>query len=191
MKKNDFAVFVDRDGTINVDVDFLSSPEQLSLIPRSAEAIRELNELHIPVIVITNQSGIARGYFTEEDLQKIHHTLNEQLQTHHAFVTDYFYCPHYPPISEKQGKYFVECECRKPKPGMLLQAQKKYHYNLQNSFLVGDKCMDIRAGKSVGAKSILVSTGYGKKEHPHCVNEIDFYATDLYDAVQYIKRWFK
>ncbi|MFA6439675.1 MAG: HAD-IIIA family hydrolase, partial [Bacteriovoracaceae bacterium] len=92
----DLAVFVDRDGTINVDVDFLSSPGQLQLIPRSAEAIRELNELGMPVIVITNQSGIARGLYTESDLKTVHDALDRMLNEHGASIQRYYYCPHHP-----------------------------------------------------------------------------------------------
>jgi len=181
----DFAVFVDRDGTINVDVDFLSSPAQLQLIPRSADAIRELNELGVPVVVITNQSGIARGLFTEEDLQRVHDALDAELLRYNAKVLAYYYCPHHP--NSGIGKYAVECECRKPKPGMLIEAKKKFGFHLSRSYVVGDKCIDVQLGKSVGAISIQVATGYGTAEKAMCSNQ-DYYANDLYDAVQFIKK---
>lgn len=182
----DFAVFVDRDGTINVDVDFLSTPSQLQLIPRSAEAIRDLNRLGIPVIVITNQSGIARGLFSESDLKRVHAAMDIELKRYGASVLDYFYCPHHP--IDGVGKYRIECDCRKPRAGMLLEAQRKYGLDLSRSFVVGDKCIDVQTGRTVGATSIQVSTGYGAAEKELCAAERDFFALDLFDAVQFIKK---
>lgn len=185
MAKADFAVFVDRDGTINVDVDFLSSPAQLQLIPRSAQAIRELNELDIPVIVITNQSGIARGLYSEDDLKTVHRALDAMLLKSNASILDYFYCPHHP--REGIAPYVQDCACRKPKPGMLNDAKARYGFDLSRSFVVGDKEIDVRTGKSVGAVSIQVATGYGTAEKDLCSDVRDHYASDLYDAVQFIK----
>lgn len=183
---SEFAVFIDRDGTINVDVDFLSSPSQLQLIPRSAEAIRELNDLGIAVVVITNQSGIARGLYTEDDLRRVHEAMDSELKKFGATVLEYFYCPHHP--EEGLPPYRIECECRKPKPGMLNQAKEKYGFNLTRSFVVGDKCIDVQTGKAVGAVAIQVATGYGEKEKQLCGNIRDYFASDLYDAVQFIKQ---
>lgn len=180
----DFAVFVDRDGTINVDVDFLSSPEQLTLIPRSADAIRTLNELEIPVVVITNQSGIARGLYTEDDLHAIHRAMDGMLKQSGASVLDYFYCPHHP--TDGIAPYVRTCDCRKPKPGMLVQAQKKYGFDLTRSFVIGDKCVDVQAGHAVKATSLQVATGYGSKEKDRCSEGREYYGSDLFDAVQFI-----
>ncbi len=185
MAKADFAVFVDRDGTINVDVDFLSSPGQLQLIPRSADAIRELNELNIPVVVITNQSGIARGLYSEDDLRIVHRALDAMLLEQKAYILDYFYCPHHP--REGIAPYVQDCECRKPKAGMLNDAVAKYGFDLKRSFVVGDKDIDMRTGRSVGAVSIQVATGYGTAEKGMAAEVRDHYAADLYDAVQFIK----
>lgn len=186
MVQSEFAVFVDRDGTINVDIDFLSSPSQIQLIPRSADAIRILNECEIPVVVITNQSGIARGLFSENDLRIIHRAMDEELKKFNASVLDYFYCPHHP--TDGIPKYRIDCECRKPKPGMLMQAKEKYGFDLSRSFVIGDKCIDAQTGKSVGAVSIQVATGYGTQEKDICSNQRDYYATDLFDAVHYITK---
>ena len=183
--QKDFAVFLDRDGTINVDVDFLSSPSQLQLIPRSAEAIKELNDLGLPVIVITNQSGIARGLYSEDDLHRVHAAMDEMLTRYGATISAYYYCPHHP--HEGIAPYVKECECRKPKPGMLLRAKKKFGFDLKRSFIVGDKLVDVQAGKSVGAVAIQVSTGYGVEEKDLCADIRDYYAVDLFDAVQFIK----
>lgn len=184
-----FAVFVDRDGTINVDVDFLSSPSQLQLIPRSADAIRMLNELGIPVVVITNQSGIARGLYSENDLRIVHNAMDEELKKFDASVLDYFYCPHHP--DEGLPQYRMDCDCRKPKPGMLHQAREKYGFDLSRSFVVGDKCIDVQTGNAVGAVTIQVATGYGEGEKELCANKRDYFAVDLYDAVQFIKKKIK
>lgn len=185
MAMKDFAVFVDRDGTINVDVDFLSSPGQLKLIPRSADAIRELNELGIPVIVITNQSGIARGLYSEQDLAVVHKAMDALLKEHGAVIQRYYYCPHHP--TDGIAPYVTDCECRKPKPGMLKQAQREFGFDLKRSFVIGDKKIDMEAGRSVGAVSVQVSTGYGVQEKGSAAEFRDHYAADLYDAVQIIK----
>jgi D-glycero-D-manno-heptose 1,7-bisphosphate phosphatase len=184
-----FAVFVDRDGTIIVDVDYLSSPDQLQLIPRSAEAIRALNEMSIPVIVITNQSGIARGIFSEQELHAVHNTLDSILNTFGAKVDGYYYCPHHP--HEGIAPYVIDCECRKPKSGMLKEAQNKFGLNLSQSFVIGDKCRDVQTGKSVGATSIQVATGYGNSEKKLCVQDRNYFAADLFDAVEFIKNVLK
>ncbi len=182
--QKDFAVFLDRDGTINVDIDFLTSPHQLQLIPRSAEAIRALNDLNIPVLVVTNQSGIARGLLTEEDLHAIHRRMDEMLNEHGASIDQYLYCPHHPDGIVEQ--YKKECECRKPNPGMLLDAEKRFGYNLKKSFVVGDKWRDVKTGKEVGSTTIQVSTGYGTEEKELATAVRDHFAADLFDAVQII-----
>jgi D-glycero-D-manno-heptose 1,7-bisphosphate phosphatase len=181
-----FAVFVDRDGTINVDVDFLSSPHQLALIPGSGEAIRSLNELFIPVIVITNQSGIARGIFSEADLAEIHHALDGILDKFGAHVDAYYYCPHHP--TDGSDPYVKVCDCRKPMSGMAIQAQQKFNLDLQKSYVVGDKAVDILFGKHIGATSVQVATGYGEKEKSSTEAIRDFYASNLFEAVNFIKR---
>lgn len=185
MAQKDFAVFIDRDGTINVDIDFLISPSQIQLIPRSAEAIRDLNDLHVPVIVITNQSGVARGLLSEDDLHSIHRRMDEMLNPFGATIQDYYHCPHHP--TEGIDRYKKECDCRKPKPGMLTDAQKKYGLDLKHSYVIGDKSVDMKAGKSVGATTIQVATGYGTDEKDQGAGFRDHYAADLYDAVQIIK----
>ncbi|NUN70000.1 MAG: HAD family hydrolase [Bacteroidetes bacterium] len=185
MDHKDFAVFVDRDGTINVDVDFLSSPGQLQLIPRSADAIRELNELGIPVIVVTNQSGIARGLYSEADLAAVHAALDAMLKTAGASVQRYYYCPHHP--SEGIAPYVTACRCRKPSPGMLLDAQREFGFDLTRSFMVGDKRIDMEAGRAAGTTTVQVGTGYGEREREAAAGLRDQYTADLYGAVQYIK----
>ena len=186
MTRSDIAVFLDRDGTVNVEENYISSPDQLQLIPRAGTAIRELNKLGTRVFIITNQSGVARGYFSEAAVHDIHEALRALLKKEDAFVDDFFYCPHLP--GAEVERYNIVCDCRKPKPGMLLQAQHQYTVDLRRSFVVGDRCIDIAAGKAVGAGTVMVSTGYGTQEILNCRNQPDFFAHDLLDGVQYIKQ---
>jgi D-glycero-D-manno-heptose 1,7-bisphosphate phosphatase len=185
MNRSDIAVFLDRDGTVNVEKEYISSPDQLQLIPRSATAIRELNNLGTRVFVITNQSGVARGYFSEEDVARIHDALRELLKSEDAYVDDFLYCPHLPGSADQ--RYDKECDCRKPKPGMLHRAERKYSVDLSRSFVIGDRCIDVATGKAVAAGTVMVSTGYGAKEILDCRNEPDFFAPDLMDGVMYVK----
>jgi D-glycero-D-manno-heptose 1,7-bisphosphate phosphatase len=183
------ALFLDRDGTINTEVDFLSSPSGLRLLPRSADAIRRANTLGFRVIVISNQSGVARGLVTEEQLAAIHAELRQQLSASGASVDAIYYCPHHPEIGE--GPYRSDCDCRKPKPGMLVRAAREFGIELQRSYVVGDRMIDLQAAQSVGATAILVRTGYGEQELELCRREHvtpDIVAGDLFAAVEQIER---
>lgn len=172
------AVFLDRDGTINRHVGFVTHPDQLELLPRAAEAIRCLNERHIPVIIITNQPVVARGEVSEAELAKIHDRLGTLLAEHGAFVNDIFYCPHHP-----DGGFAGEvvalkrvCDCRKPAPGLLLQAAQKYNVDLAASFMIGDSARDVEAGKNAGCRTAAIGDIYGA----------DICGTDLFDCVTQI-----
>ncbi|PQO31532.1 D-glycero-beta-D-manno-heptose 1,7-bisphosphate 7-phosphatase [Blastopirellula marina] len=165
------AVFLDRDGTINEEVKYLSSPHQLRLIPGAAEAIARLNQAGIPVIVVTNQSGIARGYYTEDDVEQVHSYLDKLLADHGASIDAYYYCPHHPGAIVKQ--YLVDCECRKPRTGMLSAAAAQENVSLAQAYLVGDKRSDLRAAISAGARGILVRTGYGKETEQELLREAE------------------
>lgn len=182
-------IFLDRDGTINDEVEFLCTPEQLHLIPRSADAISELNELGLRVFILTNQSGIARGLLTEDDLRGIHTRLLQLLENQNARIDKIYYCPHHP--GGNIESYRKVCECRKPKPGMFRMAAEEYNLDLPRSYVIGDKMIDIQAGNNCGARTILVLTGYGKTELEHCRKNslrIDYIAENLYEAVQFVKR---
>ncbi|MDO8521817.1 MAG: HAD family hydrolase [bacterium] len=152
------AVFLDRDGTINEDTDYVSDPKKVCLIQGVREAIRTLNEHSIPVIVITNQSGVARGLHTESDIELVNAAISKQLKKGGAHIDRFYHCPHYP---EGKGKYVVDCECRKPKPGMLLRASKELKLDLSRSIMIGDKASDIEAGIAAGCRTVLVMTGQG------------------------------
>jgi len=178
------AVFLDRDGTINEDVNYLNHPDQIELISGSAEGIKLLNDNGFTVVVITNQSGVARGIIEEEKLPLIKDRLCSLLEEKYARIDGYYYCPHYP--KGKVEKYAFKCGCRKPEPGMLKQASEDLDIDLKGSYVVGDKACDIALGKNVGALSILVKTGYGESEAKNCEPFPDHTAENLFDAAQWI-----
>lgn len=184
----EIGIFLDRDGTINEEIEFLHAPDQIRLIPKAADAIREFNMLGFKIFILTNQSGIAHGIFNENDLKEIHEKLLSILKKSNAKIDHIYYCPHHP--EGKIEKYRKICNCRKPMTGMFEIAAKEYNINLSRSFVIGDKKIDIEAGNNCGAFSILVLTGYGKSELERCREtntKIDFVAEDLYNAVQFIK----
>jgi histidinol-phosphate phosphatase family protein len=146
-KKTDFAVFIDRDGTIVFDKHYLAKEEDLEMIPTVPEGISKLNGAGIPVIVVTNQSGVARGYFDEAALERIHQHLRSMLEKRGAMVDDIYYCPHMPDAG---------CNCRKPAPGMLLDAKREHGFDLTKSYIIGDRMIDVEMAHIVGAKGILV-----------------------------------
>jgi len=178
------AVFLDRDGTINEEVSYLSRMEQLKLFPQTPEAIRLVNAAGMKVVVVTNQSGIARGYFTEEFVRSVHDRINELLRAGGARIDAFYVCPHHPVYGN--GIYKQDCECRKPRPGLLLKAAAELDIDLSRSYMVGDMLKDIEAGKKVGARGVLVRTGYGanivRTDMPA------FIAEDVLEAVQWILR---
>lgn len=157
MKEKNKAIFLDRDGVINKEVSHLSDPDNFVFIKGSIEALKILRELGYLLIVITNQAGIARGLFDEETLAKIHDKMKGILKENDIIIDDIFYCPHHP-------EFTGSCNCRKPKPGMILSAQERYNINLNESFMVGDTLGDIETGYNAKCKTVLVMTGYGKEE---------------------------
>jgi D-glycero-D-manno-heptose 1,7-bisphosphate phosphatase len=181
------AVFLDRDGTINEEVDFVRTPEELVLIPGAAAAIRRLNEAGLVTCVISNQSGVARGFYTEEDLIGIHAKLERDLAAAGARIDRIYYCPHHP--TKGSPPYDVACACRKPAPGMLLQGSREFGADLARSFVVGDRDVDIQVARAVGAHSVLVRTGYGLRTLEETAGTDivpDYVASDLTDAVTHI-----
>ena len=155
------AVFIDRDGTINVERDYLYRTEEFEFIPGAAQAVRLLNEAGFLVIVVTNQSGVARGYYTEEDVHLLHRHISTLFEQAGSRVDAWFYCPHHP---SGRGSYALPCRCRKPQPGMLLEAARRFDIDLDSSIMIGDKLVDVEAGRAAGCRSILVRTGYGRRE---------------------------
>jgi len=154
------AVFLDRDGTINVEKDYLYRIEDFEFIPGAPKAIRLLNDRGFVVVVVTNQSGIARGYYACDDVEKLHRYMQSQLESYGAHIDRYYYCPHHPESGE--GEFVVDCDCRKGKPGMLLRAAEELRIDLPNSYMVGDKHADVEAAVNAGCIPVLVRTGYGE-----------------------------
>ncbi|UCG88513.1 MAG: HAD family hydrolase [Gemmatimonadota bacterium] len=182
------AVFLDRDGTVSEEVGYVNHVSRFRLLPRSAVAIRRINESDFVAVLVTNQAGVARGYFKESLVKEVHGRLEELLAEAGAHLDAIYYCPHHPSAGEPP--YRRDCECRKPKPGMVEAACRDLDIDLSRSFMVGDKHSDIVFAHSVGMKGVLVKTGYGLgeiegwaaewNEHP------DGIADDLFDAVEWI-----
>ncbi|MFV1963888.1 MAG: D-glycero-beta-D-manno-heptose 1,7-bisphosphate 7-phosphatase [Pirellulaceae bacterium] len=180
-------VFLDRDGTINQEVTYLAATDQLQLIDGAALGVRSLNLAGYKVVVITNQSAVARGYLSEETLQDIHRFLQDELRIHDATLDAIYYCPHHP--TEGMPPYRGECQCRKPKPGMLHRAAEELDIDLSRSFVVGDKLIDLDLGSRVGCTTVLVRTGYGcevEKDLDRQPVQPDFVANDLQEASAWI-----
>lgn len=154
------AVFLDRDGTLNVEKEYLSRVEGFAFFPGVPEAIKRLKEAGFLVIVVTNQSGVARGYFTLEDVDRIHRHMQHLLAQQGTAIDAFYICPHHP---DGHGPYRTHCLCRKGEPGMLYKAAEDFAIDLSRSFMVGDKAADLEAGNKAGCRSLLVLTGYGVK----------------------------
>ena len=169
------AVFLDRDGTIARDVHHCRCPEDFEPLPTVPEAIRLLNENGFKVVVITNQSGIARGYFTEETLAQIHHKMEAELRKYDARVDAIYYCPHYPDDG---------CECRKPKTTLFHRAADELNIDFTCSYVVGDMQMDIDAGRTLGCKTVLVTTG--PNGGSNITESPDYIAYSLLEAAHWI-----
>ncbi len=182
------AVFLDRDGTINEQMGYINHISRFQLLPGVRRAIKQLNSANVPVIVISNQSGLARGYFPEELLSEVHEKMNMLLAEKGAHVDAIYYCPHHP--EAKEEKFRETCDCRKPKPGLVLQAAKELDIDPEKSFVVGDRWSDIKTAVNCGAKSILVRTGYGRGDEKYIgsYQEIqpDIKCDDLTEAVGWI-----
>lgn len=174
------AVFIDRDGTLNVEKNYLHRWEEWEWIPGAVDAIKRLNAVGYLVIVTSNQAGIARGYYTERDVLELHQRVDADLKARGGRIDAYYYCPHHPEHGEVR-----DCGCRKPEPGMLLEAAQEHDIDLLHSFMIGDKSSDIEAGLAVGATPILVLTGYGEQERTE-VPPSTFIARDVARACDWI-----
>ena len=159
------AVFLDRDGTISDEVGYINHLSRLRVFPWSGEAIRKLNRTGRPVVVVTNQSGVARGYFTERLVRQVHEKIAREIAVHGARVDAYYYCPHHP--SGRVAAYRKDCDCRKPSTGMVMEAARKFSVDLPSSYIVGDSYRDMQLGFNAGTRTILVMTGYGRGEYEH------------------------
>lgn len=184
------AVFLDRDGTINEEVNYLRNIKDIRIYPGTTEALRKFKNLGFINIIITNQSGIARGFLTEEELITIHSEFKKILTAENQeLIDDIFYSPFH-----KDGivvQYSIDSPDRKPGTGMIMKARQKHNIDISKSFFIGDTFSDMKCAENSGLKKILVKTGYGKEELLKCIQEkisIDHIAEDLFDASEYIEK---
>lgn len=179
------AIFLDRDGVLNPEKGFLTRWQDYELLPSVAEAVKELNRRRWPVIVVTNQSGLARNLMTETDLRLIHNRLDQLLAERGAWVDDLYYCPHHPDkgYPEENPALKVVCSCRKPAPGMLLLAAERHNIYLQGSWMIGDARRDIEAGRAAGCSVIGVRTGFACRD---AIWPPDVFCSDLAEAVRFL-----
>jgi len=153
------AAFLDRDGTIIEEVGYLDRPERITLYPYAADAIRALNRAGIRIVMVTNQSGVARGFFDEAVVDACHRRIAEILRQGGAHIDAYYYCPHHP--DGRVPGYAISCECRKPGRALVDRAARELQIDPERSFTVGDRWVDIALARTIGARGILVRTGYG------------------------------
>lgn len=182
----DKAIFLDRDDTIIEDTGYINSAEQVKLVPAAAQALVELRKMGYKLIVVSNQSGIARGLFTEQTLSQIHERLKQLLAEHNAYLDRIYYCPY---LSDGAiGKYRKDSDWRKPKPGMLLAAAKEMKINLAQSWMIGNAYIDVAAGKTAGCRTILIKSNIKPPVKNQDDPDPDFEAINLREAVNVVKR---
>jgi len=170
-------VVLDRDGTIIAERHYLSDPDQVELLPGAAEGLRRMAVLRLGLIVVTNQSGVARGYFDLERVDEIHRRMRTLLAAERVILDGIYICPHGPD---------EDCECRKPRPGLILEAAAKFHFEPRECFVIGDKPCDIELGQAISATTILVRTGYGAEHEAAGTIKPDHTADDLRAAAELI-----
>lgn len=178
------AVFLDRDGVIIEDIGYLDECSKVEFLPGVSESIKLLNKNGFKVIVATNQSGVARGYFTEERVKEINGYIQETLAKQGAVIDKTYYCPHY--IEGTVEEYRKECRCRKPEPGMLEEAAGEFNIDLKSSFVIGDKISDIEAGYRVGSRTIFLAGKYPLNNEEGDGSMPEYIAADLYEAVSWL-----
>lgn len=179
------AVFMDRDGTISEEVGYVNHPSRYRVFPYAAEAVRRLNEAGWLAILVTNQAGVARGYFTEEMIASVHGVLTGELEKHGARLDAIYYCAHHPSVGHPP--YRFECNCRKPLPGLITRAAADFEIDLTESWMVGDRYSDIELARNANVRAAFVLSGYGRGEWEYqrtaWQHEPDLVAEDLLEAV--------
>ncbi len=182
------AVFLDRDGTVTEEVGYLTDLDKLRLIPGAGSAIKKLNQAGLKVILVTNQSGVARGHFPESLVHEAHSRLEKMLREEGARLDGIYYCPHHPTAGK--SKYTTVCDCRKPGTGLLDRAAKDLEIDLNRSYVVGDKWSDVELAHRAGARAVLVRTGFAPDDpgnvRPEHVPDPEFTAHDIIEAVEWI-----
>lgn len=180
---------MDRDGTMTVEGGYINHPSRLELIPGTADAVRMCNDHGLLAVVVTNQAGVARGYFTEELVHVVHDRLRMLIdQASGGRLDAIYYCPHHP--REGGPGYRVDCDCRKPRPGMIERACRELPVDMGRSYMVGDKISDIEFGRRLGLRTVMVMTGYGRGEYEYQRQDWkvqpDHIAENLREAVEWV-----
>jgi len=182
------AVFLDRDGTINEEMGYINHIDRFRIFEFVPAAIRRFNENGFKVIVITNQSGVARGYFSEELLNEVHNYLLHFVESESARIDKIYYCPHHP--DEGTVEYRRDCNCRKPRTGMIEKALEDFDIDMDQSYMIGDRFKDMEFGRRVGLKTIFLLTGYGKGEYTYQRSlwpfQPDLICENLHDAALHV-----
>ncbi len=179
---------MDRDGTMNEQMGYINHLSRFIVLPGVAEAVRLLNTNRFLAIVVSNQSGAARGYFPLHLIQRVHDSLKASLAVKDAYLDGIFFCPHHPRAEVPELR--VDCDCRKPGTGLIEQARGHFEIDMSRSYVIGDRCLDIEMADRCGLKGILVKTGYGRGEAeyilPSRTEKPVYIAEDMYDAVRWI-----
>jgi len=182
------AVFIDRDGTISEEVGYINHPSRFRVFPYAAAAIKHLNDAGWLAIVVTNQAGVARGYFSEDMIKTVHAEMTKELESGSARLDAIYYCAHHPSVGEPP--YRFDCDCRKPKPGLISRASRDLNIDLAGSWMVGDRYSDVELARNAGVKSMFVLSGYGRGEWEHQRSrwtvQPDLIAENLLEAVRVI-----
>ena len=184
------AVFIDRDGTISEEVGYVNHPTRYRVFPYAAAAVRLLNEAGVLAVLVTNQAGVARGYFAEELIETVHNLLRQELERDGARLDAIYYCPHHPSVGAPP--YRLDCDCRKPRPGLLRRAARDLDLDMAASWMIGDRYGDVELARNAGVRAAFVLSGYGRGEWEYqraaWQHEPDLIADDLLAAVQEIIR---
>jgi D-glycero-D-manno-heptose 1,7-bisphosphate phosphatase len=182
------AVFMDRDGTINEQMGYINHISRFVMLKGVPDAIRLLNTHGFLSVVVSNQSGVARGYFPVELVHETNKYMEERLAGKHAFIDAVYFCPHHP--KGTVARYSIDCNCRKPRPGLVERACRQFDIDMKRSFVIGDRSTDMELAHRCGLKGVLVKTGYGRGEMeyiiPHSPYKPIYIAEDLLDAVKWI-----
>jgi D-glycero-D-manno-heptose 1,7-bisphosphate phosphatase len=182
------AIFLDRDGTLAHEVGYINHPSRFRLYPWAVDAVRLINQAGLLAVVVTNQAGVARGYFPESVIHEVHESLRAAMEAGGARLDAIYYCPHHPDVGEPPYRH--DCDCRKPRPGLLRRAEAELGADLGRSFVVGDRHGDLTVAWSVGARGALVKSGYGLGElvhlSPRWPRQPDLVAEHALDAVERI-----
>ena|SRR6185503_7715839 len=179
------AVFIDRDGTLSEEVGYINHPSRFLLFPYAAGAVKLLNDHEWLAVIITNQAGVARGYFDEAMIQTVHDNLKRDLQSAGARIDGIYYCAHHPSVGEPP--YRQDCDCRKPKPGLIRRAATDLNIDVQQSWMIGDRYSDIELARNAGVRAALVLSGYGRGEWENqrssWQHQPDLIAENLFEAI--------